>query len=98
MTTAAEFARTGITGQTFREIREKFGASFNDLGNTDQVMSNYALAFAWMREREHLPVAAAYDKALGLTIQQVVDLFEDGDDPEVRRVADFESPASTTTP
>lgn len=89
MTTAGEFARAGITGQTFREMAEKFGKPFNQLGESDPVMGNYALAFAWMREREHLPVPAAYEKALGLTTAQVEALFEKPT-AEVNAVVDFE--------
>lgn len=97
MTTAKEFARAGITGQTFREIQEKFGKSWNELGQSGDIMTNYALAFAWFRDREHLPVPAAYDKAMQLTTDGVNALFDDGDDVDVQKHADFVSPPSTTT-
>lgn len=97
MATAAEFARAGVTGQTFREITEKFGKPFNQIGQDDPVMGNYAIAFAWFREREHLPVPAAFDKAMTLTTAQVEELFEEST-PEVRAVVDFDSPPPTTTP
>jgi hypothetical protein len=98
MTTAIEFAKGGITGQTFREITEKFGKPFNRIGEDDPVMGNYALAFAWFREREHLALPAAYDKAMTLTTDGVLALFEDVDVPEVKAAADFVSPPLTTTP
>ena len=98
MTTAGEFARAGVTGQTFREITEKFGKPFNQIGQDDPVMGNYAIAFAWFREREHLPVPAAFDKAMTLTTAQVEELFEDSSAPEVQAVVDFDSPPPTTTP
>lgn len=98
MTTAAEFARAGITGQTFREISEKFGKPFNAVAEEDPVMANYAIAFAWYREREHLQVQAAFDKALTLTTEGVEGLFEDASVPGVEAVADFDSPPPTTTP
>lgn len=98
MTTAAEFVKAGITGQTFREITEKFGKPFNRVAEEDPVMANYALAFAWFREREHLAVPAAYDKAMTLTTGAVENLFEDGSMPGVQAVADFDSQPSTTTP
>lgn len=98
MTTAGEFAKSGITGQTFREITEKFGEHFNGLAKSDPTMANFAVAFAWFREREHLPVPAAYDKAMTLTTAQVEALFEDPAVPEVQVAADFDSPPPTTTP
>lgn len=98
MSTAAEFARSGITGQTFREITEKFGKPFNRIGEDDPVMGNYAIAFAWYREREHLPVQAAFDKAMTLTTAGVEALFEDPTVPGVQAVVDFDSPPPTTTP
>lgn len=98
MTTAAEFAKSGITGQTFREITEKFGMPFNEIGKSDAVMGNYALAFAWYRAHEHMPVPAAYDKAMTLTINEVEALFEDGDDPAVKAAVDFDSQPPKTTP
>ena len=98
MTTAAEFVKSGVTGQTFREITEKFGKPFNAVAQEDPVMANYALAFAWYREREHLPVPAAYDKALTLTTEQVEQLFEDPAVPGVKAAADFGSPPPTMTP
>lgn len=98
MTTAAEFAKAGITGNTFREIAEKFGKPFNTVAQEDSAMANFALAFAWFREREHLPLPAAYDKAMGLTTAEVIALFEDGDAPTVKAAADFASPPPTTTP
>jgi hypothetical protein len=84
MATAGEFVRAGITGQTFREITEKFGKSFNAVAQEDQVMGNYAIAFAWFREKEHLPVPEA--------------LFEDEKIPEVAMMADFVSTPPSTTP
>ena len=98
MTTAAEFVKAGITGQTFREISEKFGKPFNQVASDDPVMANYALAFAWFREREHLPVPAAFDKAMTLTTSGVESLFEDTTVPGVEAMADFDSPPLTTTP
>jgi hypothetical protein len=98
MTTAAEFAKTRITGQTFREITEKFGKPFNRIGEDDPVMGNYAIAFAWYREEKHLPVQEAFDEALKLTTSQVEGLFEDAGAPGVKAVADFESQPHTTTP
>lgn len=98
MTTAGEFAKSGITGQTFREIQEKFGKPFNAVAQEDQVMANFAIAFAWFREREHLPVQAAYDKAMTLTTNGVESLFEDAEVPEVKVAVDFASPPPTTTP
>lgn len=98
MTTAAEFAKSGVTGQTFREITEKFGKPFNKIGEDDPVMGNYAIAFAWFREREHLPVPAAFDKAMTLTTSQVEALFEDPTAPGVQAVVDFASQPPTTTP
>lgn len=97
MTTASEFAKTGITGQTFREIRDKFGETFTALAETDQVMANYALAFAWYRDSQHLPVPEAYEKAMGLTTAQVEALFED-DAPEVQAAQDFGSMPLTKMP
>lgn len=97
MTTAREFARAGITGQTFREITEKFGKPFNRVAEEDPVMGNYAIAFAWYREREHLPVQEAFDKAMGRTTAQVEGLFEE-QTPEVAAVVDFDLPTPTMTP
>lgn len=97
MTTATEFVKSGITGQTFKEIAEKFGKNFNAVAQDDPVMGNYALAFAWFREREHLQVQPAYDKAMTLTTAAVEALFEDVT-PEVSAAADFASPLHTTTP
>jgi hypothetical protein len=99
MTTAAEFSTAGITGQTFREIPEKFGMTWNELGQTDKIMANYALAFAFFRDREHLKVQDAYDKAMTLTIKQIEALFDDEPEtPEEKAVVDFAAPPSTTTP
>lgn len=98
MATAKEFAKSGITGQTFKEITDKFGQNFNALAESDKTMANFALAFAWFRDREHLPVPEAYAKALGLTTSQVVALFEDHEKPGVEAAADFVSPPPTTTP
>lgn len=98
MTTAAEFAKAGITGQTFREITEKFGKPFNTVAQDDPVMANYAIGFAWFREREHLSVPAAYDKAMGLTTAQVEALFENADAPTVAAAVDFVSQPPTTMP
>jgi hypothetical protein len=98
MTTAQEFVKSGITGNTFREITEKFGKPFNAIAQEDPAMANFALAFAWFRDREHLPLPAAYDKAMGLTNSQVIGLFEDIDAPGVKAAADFDSPPPTTTP
>ena len=98
MTTSKEFLKAGVTGQTFREITEKFGRNFNRLSEEDELMANYALGFAWLREREHLPVPEAYTKALGLTIGQIMDYFEDPEIPEVAVNADFVSQPPTTTP
>ena len=53
---------------------------------------------AWFRAREHLPVQAAYDKAMTLTTTAIEALFEDAAAPEVKAVADFDSPPRTTTP
>lgn len=97
MATSDEFLKSGITGQTFREITEKFGRPFNRIAEEDEVSANYALAFAWFREREHLPVQAAFDKAHTLTINGVVDLFEEKT-PEVAALVDFGSPQPTTMP
>lgn len=97
MTTAAEFVKAGITGQTFREISDKFGKPFNAVAQDDQVMGNYALAFAWFREREHLPVQPAFDKAMTLTVAQIEQLFEDST-AEARAVVDFASQPPATTP
>lgn len=97
MTTAGEFAKAGITGNTFREITEKFGQNFNALAQADPTMANYAIAFAWFREREHLAVPAAYDKAMGLATADVEGLFEDPT-PEVKASVDFASQPPTTTP
>lgn len=98
MTTAMEFVKAGITGQTFREISEKFGKPFNTVASDDPVMGNYALAFAWFKEREHLTVQAAYDKAMTLTTSAVEALFENGKDPKVEAAADFVSQPPMTTP
>lgn len=98
MTTAAEFVKSGITGHTFREIREKFGAPFERLSDEDKVMTNYALAFAWVRENEQLPVEAAHDKALKMHMSEIEALFEDDGDPKVKAAADFVSQPSTTMP
>lgn len=93
MATSAEFVRAGVTGQTFREISEKFGKPFNRLAEDDPVSGNYALAFAWFREKEKLPVPAAFDKAMGLTVAGIEALFE----PSTGEVeADFVSPPPTT--
>jgi hypothetical protein len=97
MTTANEFLKAGITGQTFREIAEKFGGSFNTVSTEDPVMGNYAVAFAWFREKEHLPVQAAFDKAMTLTTAGVEALFDDDTKPGSKAVVDFVSPPSTTT-
>lgn len=98
MTTASEFLKAGITGQTFREISQKFGKNFNAVAAEDPVMANYALAFAWFREREHLQVQDAFDKAMTLTTVAVEALFEDAKAPGVQAVADFDSPQPMTTP
>lgn len=98
MTTAKEFVKTGITGQTFREIAEKFGKPFNAVADDDPVMGNYALAFAWFRVKEHLPVPAAFDKAMTLTTADIEALFDNAADPGVKALADFDSPPRTTTP
>lgn len=98
MSTAEEFVKSGITGQTFREITEKFGKSFNAVAQEDPVMANYAVAFGWFREREHLQVQAAFDKAMTLTTAAIEELFEDTKAPGVVAVADFASPPPTTTP
>lgn len=98
MTTAAEFAKAGITGQTFREITEKFGKPFNTIAQDDPVMGNFAIGFAWFREREHLPVPAAFDKVMTLTTDQVEALFEDSNIPAVAAAADFGSPLPVTMP
>jgi len=98
MTTAAEFAKAGITGQTFREISEKFGKPFNSIAQEDPVMGNFAIAFAWFREREHLPVPAAFDKAMTLTTDQVESLFEDSTAPGVAVAVDFVSQPASMTP
>lgn len=97
MTTANEFIKSGITGQTFREISEKFGKSFNAVVQDDPVMGNYAIAFSWFRERERLAVPAAYDKAMGLTTADVEAIFDKESD-EVKAAVDFGSLPSTTTP
>jgi hypothetical protein len=98
MTTANEFIKAGITGQTFREIVEKFGKSFNAIVEEDPVMGNYAIAFAWFREREHVPVQTAFDKAMALTTAGVEALFEDAAAPAVSTAVDFDSQPPTTTP
>lgn len=98
MTTAKEFVKTGITGQTFREISEKFGKPFNTVAADDAVMGNYALAFAWFRVREHLPVPDAFDKAMTLTTADIEALFEDQADPDVKALEDFDSQPRTTMP
>lgn len=97
MTTSEEFLKGGITGQTFREITEKFGRPFNRIAEEDAVSANYALAFAWFREKEHLPVQAAFEKAHTLTIDGVVALFE-VKTPEVAALVDFASPQPMTMP
>lgn len=97
MTTAGEFAKSGITGQTFREITEKFGKPFNAIAQEDPTMANFSIAFAWFREREHLPVPAAFEKAMTLTTSQVEALFEEPT-AEVKSVVDFGSPQPTTMP
>ena len=97
MTTAKEFVRAGITGQTFREITDKFGKPFNRVAEEDAVMANYALAFAWYREREHLSVPESYDKAMTLTTAAVEGLFEQNT-PAVKTATDFVSQPSTTMP
>lgn len=98
MTTSEEFIKAGVTGQTFRDIADKFGKPFTAIAADDPVMANYALAFAWFREREHLPVPAAYDKAMTLTNAAIEALFEDDKDPKVVAVADFASPPPMTMP
>lgn len=98
MTTSQEFIKAGITGQTFREIREKFGRPLKELGAEDAIMSTYALGFAWFREREHLPVQSAYDKAMGYSIEAIEDLFEDDSDPQIQTAVDFASQPPTTKP
>lgn len=98
MTTATEFIKSGVTGQTFREITEKFGKNFNAVATEDQAMGNYALAFAWFREREHLPVPAAYDKAMTLTINDIEKLFEEATTPAAKAIVDFASQPPATTP
>jgi hypothetical protein len=98
MTTAAEFVKAGITGQTFREITEKFGKPWNQVAEGDPVMANVAIGFAWYREREHLTVPEAYDKAMKLTIADVELLFEDVKVPGVAALADFASTPPSTTP
>lgn len=90
MATAVEFVKSGITGQTFREITEKFGRPFNRVAEEDPVMANYAIAFAWNREKKHLPVQEAFDEAMKLTTAEVEGLFEDADDPKVRAMSDFD--------
>lgn len=98
MTTPKEFLKVGVTGHTFREITEKFGKNFNAIAAEDPSMANMALGFAWFREREHLPVEAAYDKAMNCTTAQIEDLFEDDKKPGAKAVTDFVSPPPTTTP
>lgn len=98
MTTMKEFVKSGITGQTFREITEKFGKPFKSLGEEDAVMSVYALGFAWFRERERLPLPAAYDRAMGSTVDQIESLFQDENEKGVKAEVDFASQPSTTTP
>lgn len=98
MVTAQEFVKTGMTGHTFREIREKFGQSFDRIPDDDKLMTNYALAFAWVRVREQLPIDAAYDKALNMTTAQIEALFEDSSDPLVKAQSDFVSQPPATTP
>jgi hypothetical protein len=97
MTTSAEFIKGGITGQTFREVIEKFGRPFNRLAEEDEVMWNYALGFAWFREREHLPVPEAHSKVMSLSINGIEALFEDKT-PEVQALVDFGSQPPTTMP
>jgi hypothetical protein len=96
--TPEEFTKTRITGQTFREISEKFGKAFNDLGQGDPIMANYAIAFAWFREMEHLPVPEAYSNAMALTTAAVEGLFEDRSDATVQAVSDFVSRPLETMP
>lgn len=98
MTTSTEFVKAGITGHTLREITEKFGKPWSRIAEEDPLMANYGLAFAWFREREQLPVEAAYDKAMKLTSQAISDLFEDEKKPGVKAAADFVSPPPATTP
>ena len=98
MATAAEFVKSKITGQTFREIAEKFGKPFNRVAEEDPVMGNYAIAFAWFRETEKLQVQEAFDKAMALSTEGVEGLFEDAKDPAVKVQADFVSQPPTTTP
>jgi len=95
MTTGMECMKSGVTGQTYREIIEKFGNNINRISEQDEVSANYAIAFAWFREREHLPVQAAYEKSMSLTITQIEALFEEPT-PEVQAAVDFVSPPSTT--
>lgn len=97
MSTAAEFVKSGITGLTFREIAERFGKPFNAVAEADPVMANYAIAFAWFREREKLPAQEAFDKAMSLSTAQVEALFEDAT-PEVQAMSDFDSPPPKMTP
>lgn len=98
MTTSAEFVKSGITGQTFREITEKFGSPLANIGDKDPVMALFALGFAWIREREHLQVQAAYDKAMTMTPGGIEALFEPDTKPGVKAQSDFVSPPPTTTP
>lgn len=98
MATAAEFVKSKVTGQTFREISEKFGKPFNRVAEEDPVMANYAIAFAWFRETDHLQVQEAFDKAMSLSTSQIEGLFDDAKDPGVKANADFVSPPPTTTP
>lgn len=98
MTTISEFVKSGVTGQTFREIREKFGQPLDRIGDEDRVMSLYAIGFAWFRERDHLPASAAYEKAMSFNVEQIEALFEDEKDADVKAAADFVSPPPTTTP
>lgn len=99
MATMTAFTKTGIKGQTFREIAEKFGKPLRELGESDAVMSLYAIGFAWFRESEHLPVPEAYAKAMDSTLGSIEGLF----DPEPKSAKekaeeDFVKPPSTTTP
>lgn len=99
MATITGFTKTGIKGQTFREIAEKFGKPLRELGESDAVMSLYAVGFAWFRETEHLPLPEAYAKAMDCNLESIEGLF----DPEPKNAkakaeADFVKPPSTTTP
>jgi hypothetical protein len=97
MTTAQEFIQSGITGQTFREIQDKFGSPFNSLMIDDPVMGNYALGFAHFRDREHLSVPEAWERVMKLSTAAVAALFEEPT-PEAKAASDFASQPPTTTP